>query len=240
MERATYDLELPQTDVSYLEIERWVTLATATALIAYGFSRRTIPGVALAIAATPLAYRGLSGVWPRANGRTADDTRVALAGNRGIHVRESIRLEKPVSEVYRFWRNLENLPRFMTHLKQVKDLGEGRSHWEARGPADATIEWTAEIINEVENKVLGWRSLPGSDVTTAGSVHFSPARGDRCTQLSVHLQYEPPAGRAGAFLLRLFGRNPSSMIREDLRHLKQLLEAGEIPRAAPDQIQEKR
>jgi uncharacterized membrane protein len=230
MERGTYDLELPQTDVSYLEIERWVSLATAAALIAYGFSRRTLPAMALAIAAAPLAFRGASGLWPRANGRTADDTRVALAGTRGIHVRESIRLEKPVTEVYRFWRNLENLPRFMTHLKQVTDLGDGRSHWEARGPADATIEWSAEIINEVENKVLGWRSLPGSDVITAGSVNFRPVRGDRSTQLSVHLQYEPPAGRAGAFLSRLLGRHPSSMIREDLRHLKQLLEAGEIPR----------
>jgi uncharacterized membrane protein len=120
----------------------------------------------------------------------------------------------------------------MSHLRRVTDLGNGRSHWEAKGPANITVEWDAEIINEVENKVLGWRSLPGSDIVTAGSVNFSTVRGDRSTQLSVHLQYEPPARRAGALVATLFGRNPAGMIREDLRHLKQLLEAGEIPRAS--------
>ncbi len=213
--------------------ERWLTLATATALMTFGFSRRTPMGLGLAIAAAPLAYRGMKGEWPRFTNGAArhGDTRVALAGSRGTHVREAVRLEKPVAEVYGFWRNLENLPRFMTHLERVTDLGNGRSHWEVRGPASAKIEWDAEIINEVEGKVIGWRSLPGSDVVTAGSVNFSSARGGRSTQLSVHLQYGAPAGRAGTLLATVLGRNPASMIREDLRHLKQLLEAGEIPRA---------
>ena len=118
----------------------------------------------------------------------------------------------------------------MTHLERVTELGDGRSHWVARGPAGSRVEWDAEIINEVENKVIGWRSLPESDVVTAGSVTFAPMRGGRGTQLSVHLQYAPPAGRAGAFVATLFGREPSQTIREDLRRLKQLLEAGEIPR----------
>jgi uncharacterized membrane protein len=186
----------------------------------------------LALAATPLAYRGLVGQWPPrfTTGRAAHgDPRVALAGDRGIHVRESVRVETPVAEVYRFWRELENLPRFMTHLERVSDLGNGRSHWVAKGPADLSIEWDAEIINEVENKVIGWRSLPGSDVVNAGSVNFSPVGAGRSTRLSVHLQYAPPAGRAGAFLAAMFGREPSQTIREDLRRLKQLLQAGEIP-----------
>jgi uncharacterized membrane protein len=157
-----------------------------------------------------------------------------LSGDRGIHVRESIRLEKPLDEVYRFWRRFENLPRFMAHLKRVTDLGNGRSHWEAQGPADLTFEWDAEIINEVDNKVIGWRSLPGSDVVTAGSVNFSTVRGGRSTQVSVHLQYAPPAGRAGALFASVFGKEPSQMIREDLRSSKQLLEAGEIPRTTAE------
>jgi uncharacterized membrane protein len=228
-------LESIEDQVSYSEVERWVTLATATALIAYGFSRRTIPGICLAVAAAPLAFKGVAGTWPRPNGATAsDDTRVKLSGERGLHVRESIRLEKPIADVYRFWRNLENLPRFMTHLRRVTDLGSGRSHWEANGPAHVKVEWDAEIINEVENSVIGWRSLPGSDVVTAGSVNFSSVRAGRSTQVAVHLQYSPPAGRAGALLAAIFGRNPSHMIREDLRHLKQLLEAGEIPRVQPE------
>jgi len=158
-----------------------------------------------------------------------DSTRSALGGDRGVHVRESIRLEVPVGAVYRFWRRLENLPQFMTHLDRVTEGAEGSSHWVTSGPAWLAVEWDAEIINEVENKVLAWRSLPGSDVVTAGSVNFDAARGGRSTQVSVHLQYAPPAGKAGALVASLFGREPSQTIREDLRHFKQLLEAGEIP-----------
>src|SRR5688500_18309291 len=151
------------------EFERWDGVAMATAVVAYGLSRRSLPGVALAAAAAPLAYRGVTGEWPRlADG--AADTRVALAGNRGVHVRESIRLEVPIDEVYGFWRRLENLPRLMTHIKEVRDLGGGRSHWIADGPADVLpVEWDAEIINEVPNKVIGWRSVAGSDIATARS-----------------------------------------------------------------------
>ena len=106
----------------------------------------------------------------------------------------------PVADVYRFWRRLENLPRFMTHLDRVTEGSDGKSHWVAAGPAGLAVEWDAEIINEVENKVLAWRSLPGSDIVTAGSVNFDAARGGRSTQVSVHLQYAPPAGKAGALV----------------------------------------
>src|SRR5437868_2943937 len=145
------------------DIERWASLATATAVIAYGVSRRSAPGMWLAAAATPLAYRGVVGEWPRVgNGRGArDDTRVALSGAGGVHVFESIRLEKPLDEVYQFWRRFENLPKFMSHLERVTDLGNGRSHWVACGPAGMTVEWDAEIINEVPDQTIGWRSLPG-------------------------------------------------------------------------------
>ena len=171
------------------------------------------------------------GKWPFENGHS-NGTRTALAGARGIHVRESVRLERPVSEVYAIWRQLENLPRVLSHLEQVEEFGDGRSHWVARGPADLGVEWDAEIINEVENRVIAWRSLPESDIVTAGSVTFKPVRGGRATELSVNLQYSPPAGRAGAFLAKIFGREPNQTIREDLRRLKQVLEAGEIPRTS--------
>ena len=180
-----------------------------------------------------LLYRGITGRWPEVfNGHAQpNSTKSALSGDRGIHVRESIRLEVPIADVYRFWRRFENLPQFMTHLDRVTESADGRSHWVTSGPAGLAVEWDAEIINEVENKVLAWRSLPGSDVVTAGSVNFDAARGGRSTQVSVHLQYAPPAGKAGALVASLFGREPSQTIREDLRHFKQLLEAGEIPRA---------
>jgi uncharacterized membrane protein len=227
LELSRSDIEHPSSDIR--EIERWASLAAATAVLAYGFSRRSAPGVALAaVAATPFAYRAAAGKWPFENG----DTRRALSGERGIHVREAVRIERPVSEVSAFWRQLENLPRVFTHLERVTDLGNGRSHWVARGPADLSVEWDAEIINEVDNKVIAWRSLPESDIVTAGSVTFKPVRSGQAAEVSVHLQYEPPAGRAGAMLARIFGREPSQTIREDLRRLKWVMEAGEIPRTS--------
>jgi len=218
---------------SIAALERVAALTTATAVVAYGLSRRTVPGVCLATAATPLVYRGLAGDWPRVgNGHTAQvRTRASLGGDRGIHVRESIRLEQPIAEVYRFWRRFENLPRFMNYLEQVTELGNGRSRWVARGPAGTRVAWDAEIINDIENKVIGWQSLPGADIVNAGSVNFDTVRNGRSTQLTVHLQYAPPAGRAGSLLAMIFGREPSQTIREDLRRLKQLLEAGEFPHA---------
>jgi len=214
------------------DVEDWLALGAGTALLLAGATRRTALGACLAVSAAPLLYRGITGRWPDVLDRDteANGTRQALGGQRRVHVRESVRLEVPVAAAYRFWRHLDNLPQFMTHLNRVTTMAEDRSHWEAAGPGGLTVEWDAEIINEVEGQVLAWRSLPGSDIVTAGSVNFHPAREGRSTQVTVHLQYAPPAGKAGVWVASLFGREPSQTIREDLRRFKQLLEAGEIPR----------
>lgn len=217
---------------SVVDAENWLALGTGAVLLLAGASRRSTVRACLAVASAPLLYRGITGRWPDVlNHSQRGSTRTALSGDRGIHVRESVRLEAPIGDVYRFWRRLENLPQFMTHLDRVTEGADGRSHWAVSGPAGLVVEWDAEIINEVENKVLAWRSLPGSDVVTAGSVNFDAVRGGRSTQVSVHLQCAPPAGKAGGLIASIFGREPSQIIREDLRHFKQLLEAGEIPRA---------
>ena len=206
------------------ELERWASLAAATAVIAYGFTRRSAPGVALAVAAAPLVYRGMVGKWPFENGHS-NGTRTALAGARGIHVRESVRLERPVSEVYAIWRQLENLPRVLSHLEQVEEFGDGRSHWVARGPADLGVEWDAEIINEVEPERIGWRTLQGAAVEHAGSVEFEPIGEGASTRVTVTLQYDPPAGPIGAALATLLGQDPGHTIADDLHRLKQAMEA---------------
>jgi uncharacterized membrane protein len=237
MHTTAYPSDLEQGSAASIDqLQRWGALAAAAAMIGYGVSRRTAGGLLLAAGAAPLVYRGATGRWPAgleslvsSNG----DTRTALSGPRGIHVRESVRLECPVDDVYRFWSRLENLPTFMQNLAGVSDLGGGRSHWVARGPGGVRVQWDAEIINEIPNKVLAWKSLPGGDVVSAGSVTFEPARGgDSGTQLTVTLQYEPPAGTFGKLVASAFGSEPSQTIREDLRRLKQLLEAGEIAKAA--------
>jgi uncharacterized membrane protein len=220
---------------SLTDAENLLALGAGAVLLSVGAFRRHSPvGVGLALSAAPLLYRGFTGRWPELlNGdRNHPSTKDALRGDRGVHVRESIRLERPVADVYRFWRRLDNLPQFMTHLERVTEGPDGRSHWVASGPAGRAVEWDAEIINEVENEVLAWRSLPGSDVATAGSVSFDSVRGGRSTQVSVNLQYALPAGNAGALVAWLFGREPSQTVREDLRQFRQLLEAGEVPRAA--------
>ena len=166
---------------------------------------------------------------------TGEDTRSALGGRAGIHVDESVTINQPVEILYRFWRNLENLPRFMRHLESVERVTDTLSRWQAKGPGGSTIEWTAEIINEVPNQVIGWRSIEGSDVVSAGSVHFEDAGPGRGTHVRVRMQYSPPGGKVGAAVARLFGRDAASEIREDLRRFKQLVETGEVanPRSQP-------
>ncbi len=219
-------------DPSLADLESWAAIGGGVALVALGVRRRSLAGLCLAVASAPLFYRGVTGSWPALTGSPrSDDTRVALGGDRGIHVREAVRLERPLAEVYRYWRTLANLPLFMQHLDSVTEQSATRSRWVARGPAGLKITWDAEIVNEVEGSVVGWRSLPGADVVTAGSVHFDPVRNGRSTQVTVHLQYAPPGGTVGAWLATLLGRAPSQTLREDLRRLKQLLEAGELAQA---------
>ena len=209
------------------ELERWAGVAMATAVVAYGLSRRSLRGVALAAAAAPFAYRGMTGAWPGVSPR-ASDTRVALAGHRGIHVREAIRLEVPLEFAYGFWRRLENLPRFMEHLQAVRVIDDRRSHWRARAPAGTTVEWDAEIIEDRPNELIVWRSLDGADVPNTGSVRFTPAPGGRGTEVRVELRYDPPGGALGALVAKLFGEEPGQQVGGDLRRLKQVMETGEV------------
>jgi uncharacterized membrane protein len=207
--------------------EDWLVLGAAL-LMLYGATRRSPAWALVAAVGAPLLYRSITGQWPAFLARLSqnDDTKTALSGAKGLHVRDAIRVEVPIEDVYRFWRRLENLPRFMSHLESVTEYADGQSRWVAAGPAGTEVVWDAEIINEVENQILAWRSLPGSDVVSAGSVNFDSVRGGRSTQVTVHLQYSPPAGRVGALVASLFGRAPAQTVREDLRRFKQLLEAG--------------
>src|SRR4029078_9942032 len=153
----------------------------------------------------------------------------ALRGCRGGNVLESATINRSIEELYRFWRNLENLPQFMRHLDSVEKVTDTISHWKAKGPGGTTVEWNAEIYNEEPSKLIAWRSIEGSDVVSAGSVNFDNAGPGRGTRGTVNLQYSPPGGKIGARIARLFGRDAATEIREDLRRFKQLVEAGEVP-----------
>lgn len=142
----------------------------------------------------------------------------------------TVTINRPAEEIYRFWRKLDNLPQFMSHLKSVTVTDDSHSHWVAKGPAGADVEWDAEIIADTPNELIAWRSLPGATVDNAGTVRFEPAAGGRGTVVRVALKYDPPAGALGATIAKLLGEAPEKQIPVDLRRIKQLLETGEIAR----------
>ena len=149
-------------------------------------------------------------------------------GSHGIHAKASCIINRAPEEVYSFWRNFENLPRFMRHLEAVEDRGDGRSRWVAKGPAGSQVEWEATIIADVPGEVITWRSLEGSDVDHAGAVRFETAPGNRGTIVKVNMEYNPPAGKIGAMVAKLFGEEPEQQLEDDLRRFKQVLEVGEV------------
>jgi uncharacterized membrane protein len=131
-------------------------------------------------------------------------------------------------ECYAFWRELENLPRFMEHLQSVERRGNGTSHWVAKAPLGRRVEWDSEITDDRPNELLAWRSLPGSDVESAGVVRFERLPGDRGTLVDVELRYRPPGGAVGEMLAEVTGEAPQQQVEGDLRRFKQMIEAGEI------------
>jgi uncharacterized membrane protein len=145
--------------------------------------------------------------------------------------KHSIAINRKPKEVYAFWRDFTKLPRFMSLVESIETTGHKRSHWRVKGPAGRTWEWDAEIIEDNPGQMLAWRSLDGADIENAGRVRFERAPGGRGTILKVELAYRPPAGRLGAALARLFGQEPGQILQQDLRAMKALIEAGEIPRS---------
>ena len=149
-------------------------------------------------------------------------------GTHGIHAKGSCLVNRAPEEVYAFWRNFQNFPRFMRHVESVQDLGDGRSHWKVKGPAGTEVEWDATMIADVPNEVITWRSLEGSDVDNAGAVRFERAPGNRGTIVKVNLEYNPTAGILGSMVAKLFGEEPEQQLDDDLRRFKQVMEVGEV------------
>lgn len=163
----------------------------------------------------------------RLSRRTGDEVMSARRQKKQVRT-NVITINVPPEEVYRFYRDFENLPRFMKNLARVTMIDERRSHWVLRGPAGLRIEWDAEIIADRVNEAISWRSVEGADVDNSGSVQFVPAPGGRGTEVWVEIRYDAPGGRIGAAIAKLFGHEPSQLVQDDLRRLKQLLETGEI------------
>lgn len=207
--------------------ERLVSVAAGAGLVAAGWRRSGVTRRAATTVGTGLIARGVSGYCPvnAATGRglTHGDTRQALGGSRGVFVQESITIDAPIETLFELWSDPSNLPRLLPYLRSVEAIDDRLSHWVLEGPAGSYLEWDAEIINEVPFETIGWRSLPGADVASAGSVRFREV-GRRGTQVTVTMQYAPPAGRVGAAAAWLTGHGAASQVREALQQLKRKLE----------------
>src|SRR5579885_2313678 len=220
--------------VNLLQAERIGSAFAGGILVAAGMRKRGFGGLLLAAAGGDLLRRGLTGrsyLYEALGIRTApwgQGESISVPYELGIRVDKAITIEKPRAEVYRFFRNLCNLPRFMKHVISVREWDGNRSHWVLRAPMGKRVEWDAVIHREVPGERIAWRTLPGGDVQSAGAVLFRDAPGGRGTEVHVELQYNPPAGILGAAVAQLWGEEPGMQLEEDLHRLKQILELGEV------------
>jgi uncharacterized membrane protein len=225
----------PARTINVGTTERVLSLLGGGVLAAYGLSRGKASGLLLAGIGGVLAYRGATGhcdVYQALRLSSADSTdQGTVPARHAVHVEESVTILKPREELFAFWRRFENLPRIMPNLISVKEFDGNRSHWVAHG-LSGPIEWDAEIINERPGEMVAWKSCEGAQVATAGSVHFQSAPGSRGTEVKVVMDYIPPAGKVGAGIAWLAGRDAESQIREDLRTFKRMMETGTVPTTA--------
>jgi uncharacterized membrane protein len=212
--------------------ERLIGGAVGAALCVLGLKRGgLLTRLALLSAGGALLYRSTTGYCP-AYGvlgiNTAQDRPASPEQyfQRGVHVEKSYLIAKPAAELYAFWRNVENLPRFMRHLEKVEELSNTRSRWTAHAPFGRRVSWEAEIIHDIPNELIAWKSMENSNIANAGSVTFTPGR-EGHTEVKVVLDYIPPAGAVGRIIAQLFGEEPSQTIAEELRRFKHLMETGE-------------
>jgi uncharacterized membrane protein len=223
----------PAPEVNVGEKERLLSVLSGAALGLCGLARGSLGGLTLATVGGSLLYRGITGhcyAYQSLDISTATPRGPAssIAAGHGVKVEESITVSRDPQVLYSFWRNFENLGRFMQHLESVKVQDDRRSHWRTRGPMGMTFAWDAEIINEKENELIAWRSVEGSEVDTAGSVHFHVLPNGRGTEVRVVLKYDGHAAQLAAPIARLLGVSPRQQIRDDLRRFKQVMEAGEL------------
>jgi uncharacterized membrane protein len=213
--------------------ERLASLASGAALALAGRRKGDWGGLLLAAAGAGLLYRGASGHcfgYQMLGISTAfHNGNTVIPAKQGVKVEKTLTINRPASELYNFWRDLTNLPQVFEHLKTVELQDGNVSHWIATGPADVDVEWDAEILNDHENNLIAWRSLPGSQVETAGSVRFQPTKNDRGTEVTVAMKYNPPGGQLADQVASWLGGGLETRLNNELRNFKSLMEAGEIP-----------
>ncbi|MEX2264258.1 MAG: SRPBCC family protein [Bryobacteraceae bacterium] len=209
--------ELPELmQTNWTPAVRFLAGVKGGLLAVYGIRKRDLTGAVAGVLGAGLLARSLTNLEMR--------RMFGLCGRRAVDFHKTVQINAPVDEVFRFWSSYENFPRIMSHLKDVRDIGNGRSLWVAEGPSGVSAQWTAEITERVPNQVLAWKSVPGSRVANAGIIRFESKDGG--TRLDIRISYNPPAGALGHAVASLFGKDPKHAMDEDLVRLKSLLEVG--------------
>lgn len=220
------------TNINVGRVERKASLIGGAALALTGLTKmknmKFVPGMAMMAAGGMLMYRGKTG-----HCDVYEKIGVATAGTEdaGLVVEKVLTINKSPGEVYDFWHDFGNMPRFMKHLDMVQKTGSSTSHWKARGPGDVTLEWDAEMTEDTPGQRISWQSLENADIPNKGTVEFHVAPGGRGTELSVRMQYFPVGGTVGKMAAKVAHGINSRQVEEDLRRLKQILETGETPTA---------
>ena len=226
------------------DAERLVSVVGGAALAAYGLDRRDVSGSFLAVVGAELIRRGATGhclVYDALNVSTASDatshgphrdlpaSRAAtVRASRAVKIEHVVTVKLSPAESYAFWRNPTNLLRVVEFVESVDMVNERTAHWRVRGPIGTSIEWDAEIINDIPGELFAWKSVRDAEIPNAGSLHFRPAPNGRGTEVRIVLEYEPPAGHLGAWIAKLVKENPDAQLRDALRRFKQIAETGEV------------
>jgi uncharacterized membrane protein len=208
----------------------WIGFGIASAVGGIGLRKQSkmLGNVALVLGAG-LIYRGLRDLFHPTDLMTRRETGMnnpaaSLQHLEGVKIEESIIIDRPASELYRFWRDLSNLPRIMRYLDHIEPLDDYRSHWYVKAPFGVKLDWDAEIYREKQDTLISWRSLEGSTIATAGSVLFESLSGE-ATKVTIMMKVEPPLNGLSTSLAKLFGEDPSLQVKEDLESFKRLMEA---------------
>lgn len=217
----------PTTGTSSLNVgysERIISTIGGAALTVMALRDLKSPGgIGMLLTGGFLLIRGLSGYCAVNN---AIGRNTARKAGSPVEVSTSVSLDKPASEVYSFWRKLENLPRIMSHLEKVEETDQTHSRWTAKGPGGiGKLSWEAEIVEDHQNEFISWRSLPGSTVDNAGQVRFRETPNG--TEVKVQMTYRLPAGDIGGVAAKLFSPVASKIIKDDIRDLKKAMESGQ-------------
>jgi uncharacterized membrane protein len=224
--------------------ERLLSVAGGTALALYGIDRGGLPGGLLAVLGAELIRRGATGhclVYDALNVSTAADTTArgphrdlpvspaaTVRASRAVKIEHTVTVMRPASELYAFWRNPANVARVADFVESVDVVSDTTARWRTRGPGRTALEWDAQIINDIPNELIAWKSIGDADVPNAGSIHFRPAPDTRGTEVRLVVEYEPPGGHVGAWIAKLMDENPTQQLSDALRRFKQLAETQEI------------